>query len=137
MRLALLKVAYLMEPDMDGDRLRALVEYVSDQDWTSAELAYAANQLPCDEALDQKIRYGGHLTPADFERVISGARTLAERIKCPLTKEEMEQAIQLEPKLSRSDFSKQRRPHDDERRWLLDDGPLYDVFGLDRQRHDR
>lgn len=136
-RAALLKVAYLMEPDMSSERLQAMVAYVADEGWSAAELAHAAERLPRDERLDEKIRYGGRLTPADFERVIEGAKEVAETIKQPLTAEQMERAIELEPELSRSDFSRQSRPHDDHDRWLLDDEPLEELFGMDRRRPER
>lgn len=133
-RASILKVAYLMEPDMSSERLQALVAYVADQDWSQAELAHAADRLPRDQRLDEKIRYGGRLTPADFERVIEGAKEVAETIKRPLTKRQMERAIELEPQLTRPDFTRQKRPHDDEDRWLLDDEPLEELFGMDRSR---
>jgi hypothetical protein len=133
-RASILKVAYLMEPDMSSERLQALVAYVADQDWSQAELAHAADRLPRDQRLDEKIRYGGRLTPADFERVIEGAKEVAETIKKPLTARQMERAIELEPQLTRPDFTRQNRPHDDEDRWLLDDEPLEDLFGMDRSR---
>ena len=134
-RMCMLKVAYLMEPDMSNDRFRALVEYLADQDWTNEELTHAANVLPKDQQLDQKIRYGGRLTPADWERIISGIRSIAESIKMPLTKEQMEQAIQLEPGLSRGDFKKTSQPHDDEPDpYLLSEKALNKHFNKSRQR---
>jgi len=133
-RAALLKVAYLMEPDMASERLQALVAYVADQNWSPAELSHAAERLPRDQQLDQKIRYGGRLTPADFERVIQGAKAVAETIKQPLTRDQMERAIELEPELDRTDFTRQKRPHDDNDRWLLGDEPLEQLFGMDRSR---
>lgn len=136
-RAAVLKVAYLMEPDMSGARLQALVSYLADQGWSAAELTLAADRLPRDDRLDQKIRYGGRLTPADFGRVIEGAEEVADSIKQPLTAEQMEKAVDLEPDLTRSDFRRQKRPHDDEDRWLLQKEPLADLFGMDRQRAER
>lgn len=133
-RLAVLKVAYLMEPEMEPTRLRALVEYIADQKWTSADLALAADCLPRDDYLDAKVRYGGCITPADFERVIEGAREVANNIKRPLTKKQMERALQLEPQLSRDDFELQKRPHDDEDRWLLSEAKLEALFDMDRSR---
>lgn len=135
-RAVLLKVAYLMEPDMSEARLRALIQYVADQDWTQAELFHAAERLPRDEHLDQKIRYGGRLTPADFDRIIEGTKKIADQIDKPLTRQQMIEAVDLEPALSRSDFRRESRPQHDEDRWILKAEPLRELFGMDRTRAD-
>ena len=133
-RAAMLKVVYLMEPDMEGDRFRAMVQYLADQDYTAAELAFAAGRLPRDPELDEKIRYGGRVTPADFERVISGNRRLRSRIKKPMFRGQAEEAIELEPELTWGDFERQSRPHDDEDRWVVTDEALGRIFDMTRSR---
>lgn len=135
-RGALLKVAYLMEPDMASERLQALVAYVHDREWSAAELALAADRLPVDQALDEKIRYGGRLTPNDFQRVIEGARVVADSIKKPLTADQMERAIELEPRLQRHHFRHERRPQHDEDRYVLKAEPLSAIFDKTRTRHE-
>ena len=135
-RLALLRVAYLMEPDMGSDRLRALVEYVADQDWTATELSHAADVLPRDDQLDQKIRYGGNLTPADFDRVIEEIRGLAEGIKKPMGKAKMRRVIQLEPGITRDDFERVSQPHtDDPDPVMLTESALQAHFDKTRHPH--
>jgi len=134
-RACVMKVAYLMEPDMEDGRARALVEYISDRDWTAEELAHAADVLPRDDQLDQKIRYGGNLTPADFERVVQAIRELSESIKQPMEAKQMRRAIQLEPGLERSDFKQTRQPqHEGPDPYLLTEAALGEHFDKTRKR---
>jgi len=137
-RGAVLKVLYLMEPDASGDRLKALVAYLADQDYSEAEIIHAANTLPRDDELDQKIRYKGNLTPADWHRVIQRTRTVRDRIDKPMGPGEMQGILELEPQLSRSDFDKvpAGADPDHEYRYVLKDQPLEDLFGKSRTRDD-
>jgi len=133
-RAAMLKVVYLMEPDMEGDRFRAMVQYLADQDYTAAELAFAADRLTRDEELDEKLRYGGRITPADFERIIAGHRRLRSRIKKPMYRGQAEEAIELEPDLTWEDFDRQDRPHDDRDSFVVTDEALGRIFDMARTR---
>lgn len=68
------QIALLVEPDVSEKRINALSLFLRRQDYTDAEIRYAAGELPKDKHLDNKMRYGKPLTPADFERVIDKIR---------------------------------------------------------------
>lgn len=60
---------------MDAGRIQTVALVVADQGWTKAELRAATRALASSPALRDHIRYGGTITPADFE----AARTSEER----------------------------------------------------------
>ena len=131
----LIRVVYLMEPDMEPDRLKALVEYISVQGWSAEQLAHAADVLPRDQKLDEKIRYGGRITPADFERVIMEVEEVLEKVKVPMDARHMRLMIQLEPALSREDFEQLKQPHNEgENPFILKEEALNDHFDETRTR---
>lgn len=61
--------------EMAPDRIRFVAEVVAAGDWTRAEVRAAVNVLARDTKLRDHVRYGGTITPADFE----GARAGEER----------------------------------------------------------
>lgn len=99
-------IVSLVEPDADTDRVQVLTQYLLSQDYSDAEIRYAANELPKDEHLDAKMRYGKPLTPADFERVIKRCRKVRAQWKQEMDRDTMVELIEMEPRLSREDFGK-------------------------------
>jgi len=111
-------VVSLVEPSADADRVQVLTRYLTAQDYTEAEIKYVADQLPKDEHLDNKMRYGKPLTPADFERVIKRCRKLRARWKKEMDRDTMLELIEMEPSLTRDDFG-ERLDRDNNRVYLL------------------
>lgn len=99
-------ITALVEPDADKNRVSTLVSYLLSQDYTEAEIRYAAQELPKDEHLDNKMRYGKPLTPADFERVIKRSRKVRAKLRKDMDRDTMIEMIEMEPALSRDDFGK-------------------------------
>lgn len=99
-------ITALVEPDADKNRVSTLVSYLLSQDYTEAEIRYAAEELPKDEHLDNKMRYGKPLTPADFERVINRSRKVRAKLRKDMDRDTMIEMIEMEPRLSRDDFGK-------------------------------
>jgi len=98
-------VVGLVEPRADADQTQVLTTYLMAQDYTDAEIRYAARELPKDEHLDAKMRYGKPLTPADFERVISRVRKLRKVLSQQrIPEKRMDALIEEMPELSREDF---------------------------------
>jgi len=97
-------VISLVEPDADAERVQVLAQYLLAQDYTDAEIRYAARELPRDEHLDNKMRYGKPLTPADFERVINQSRRLRASLQTTMDRDTMMEMIELIPSLTREDF---------------------------------
>ena len=61
--------------EMAAERIRFVAEVVAAGDWTRAEIRAAVNVLARSTKLRDHIRFGGTITPADFE----GARVGEER----------------------------------------------------------
>lgn len=99
-------VVSLVEPDADDDRVQVLTRYLCSQDYTEAEIRYAARELPKDEHLDNKMRYGKPMTPADFERVIKRSRKVRSKLRKSMDRDTMLEMIEMEPALSEEDFGK-------------------------------
>ena len=97
-------VVSLVEPDADEERVQVLAQYLLAQDYTDAEIRYAARELPRDEHLDNKMRYGRPLTPADFERVISASRRIRASLQTTMDRDTMMEMIKRIPELEREDF---------------------------------
>jgi len=98
-------IVSLVEPDADPGRVQVLSQYLMAQDYTDAEVRYAARELPKDEHLDAKMRYGKPLTPADFERVIGRIRKLRRVLSQQRIPEKRVDALISEmPELIREDF---------------------------------
>jgi len=98
-------IAILVEPSADERRVEAMSSYLARQDYSKAELAYAANELPRDEHLDAKMRYGKPFTPADVERVVSKIRKvrgLLQRKRIP--EAELQSIIREVDALTEDDF---------------------------------
>lgn len=94
----------LVEPSADSDRTEVLTQYLANRDYTDAELRYAARELPRDEHLDAKMRYGKPLTPADFERVINRSRRIRTSLRTAMDRETMIEMIEEFDDLSEDDF---------------------------------
>jgi len=120
-------IVSLVEPDADEDRVSVLTRYLSAQDYTDAEIRYAARELPKDEHLDAKMRYGKPLTPADFERVIGRVRKLRRVLGQQRIPEKRVDALVDEmDKLSRGDFGQCG--------FDANDNPVYTITADARQR---
>jgi len=137
LRGAVLKVSYLMEPDMETERFKVLVQYLADQQYTAGELAYAADELPRDQQLDQKIRYGGRLTPADFERKVKEARLTKERLDKRMSEATKDRVLELEPALGPEHLRRQPGGESQDPYWIIKSEPLEEIFGVTRQRRTR
>lgn len=62
-------LALVVGIDLPEDRRAAIALALQGQGWTVGELKLAAVALSVDPTLDDKIRYGGTVTPADFMRL--------------------------------------------------------------------
>lgn len=60
---------------MDAGRIATVAMILAASDWTPAELNEAAKVLATDPKLRDSLRYGGTITPADFEDVRRGEET--------------------------------------------------------------
>lgn len=120
-------IVALVEPSADPDRVQVLSQYLMAQDYTDAEIRYAARELPKDEHLDAKMRYGKPLTPADFERVISRIRKLRSVLSQQRIPEGRVQGLVEEmSELSREDFGQMG--------FDANDDPVYTLKQQARQR---
>lgn len=127
----------LVEPSADEERVEVLAQYLLARDYTDAEIRYAARELPRDEHLDKKMRYGKPLTPADFERVINKTRRIRASLQTPMERETMMEMIGMIPELEREDFGT-RHDENNQPVFLLKSGALerYKSKDLDAQaRH--
>jgi hypothetical protein len=97
-------VVSLVEPDADEQRVQVLAQYLLAQGYTDAEIRYAARELPRDEHLDNKMRYGKPLTPADFDRVINQSRRIRASLQTTMDRDTMMEMIELIDELEREDF---------------------------------
>lgn len=55
--------------EMDPGRIKTVAMLILDQGWKRAELEAASRVLASDPGLRDTLRYGGTITPADFETV--------------------------------------------------------------------
>lgn len=94
----------LVEPSISDTRVQALIAFLSEEGYSAAEMAYAARELPKDEHLDAKMRYGKPLTPSDFERVIKRSRKVRAKWRQSMGYDTMVEMIEMTPELSREDF---------------------------------
>lgn len=108
----------LVAPETDERRVDAITRFLASEGYTEAELVYAARELPKDEHLDAKLRYGKPLTPADFERVIKQARRLRANLKTEMSREEMIEIVEMHDELTEDDFG-QRQNKSNETTYLL------------------
>jgi len=102
--VAVSQVMDVAAPDASADRISLLARLISQRGYTAAELAYAAQELPFDEYLNDKLRYGKSIMPADFERVIKQVRKKRSLLGKKLTEQKMEELVMELPDLKRSDF---------------------------------
>lgn len=111
-----------MQPDIREQPLRqkALRQRLEKREYTKGEILYAVDRLADDPELDDKLRYGGDLSAADFRRVIEPMRETRRRLKQGkvLTEEEVWGAVKTVPALERDDFGI-CRPEENERRFIL------------------
>lgn len=111
-----------MQPSIREQPLRqkALRRRLEKRDYTLGEILYAVDQLADDPELDDKLRYGGDLSAADFRRVIEPIRQTRSRLvnSKVLTEEEVWQAVETVPELDREDFGA-CRGEERERRFCL------------------
>lgn len=101
-------------------RKKALYARLRKREYSFGELIYAVDRLADDPDLDEKIRYGGDLSAADFRRVIEPIQTTRKRLLTTklLTKSEMWTAIETVPTLERNHFGA-CRPEEEARRFVL------------------
>lgn len=119
---ALTRLALEVQPSITEDPLRqkALFQRLQKREYSKGELLYAIDQLADDPDLDDKLRYGGDLSAADFRRIIEPIRATRERLVNGkvLTEDEVWQAVETVPELEADDFGT-CRPDDERRRFIL------------------
>jgi len=119
---ALTRLALEVQPNITDQPLRqkALKRRLEQRGYTKGEILYAVDQLADDPELDDKLRYGGDLSAADFRRVIEPVRETRRRLidGKVLTEDEVWQAVETVPDLGREDFGT-CRPDEQKRRFVL------------------
>lgn len=97
-----------MQPSIKDQPLRqkALRKRLEKRDYSKGEVLYAVDELADDPELDDKLRYGGDLSAADFRRVIEPIRQIRQQLikGKMLTEEEVWDAVETVPELEREDF---------------------------------
>ena len=104
--VAVSQVMDVAAPDASGDRISLLARLISQRGYTAAELAYAAQELPFDDYLNDKLRYGKSILPADFERVIGQIRQKRRLIGQKIPERKLDELLLDLPDLSREDFGR-------------------------------
>ena len=61
--VAVSQVMDVAAPDAPADRISLLARLIAQRGYTAAELAYAAQELPFDDYLNSKLRYGKPIMP--------------------------------------------------------------------------
>jgi len=131
---ALTRLSLEVQPDIldDQARKKALYARLRKREYSKGEVLYAVDELSDDPELDEKLRYGGDLSAADFRRVIEPIRETRRRLKGGkiLTEEEVWQAVETVPELSREDFG-ECRDATKQRRFMLksEARPKLDHYG--------
>jgi len=119
---ALKRLSLEVQPDILDQPLRkkALYARLKKREYSKGEILYAVDQLADDPELDDKLRYGGDLSAADFRRVIEPIRETRRRLKEGkiLTQEEVWDAVETVPELGREDFGA-CRDEQKQRRFIL------------------
>ena len=119
---ALTRLALEVQPDIRDQPLRqkALRQRLEQRGYTKGEILYAVDELADGPELDDKLRYGGDLSAADFRRVIEPIRKTRRRLRQGkvLTEEEVWRAVDTVPQLKREDFGA-CRPEESDRRFIL------------------
>lgn len=130
-------LAIEVQPNVADDQLRmaALKRRLRKRGYTRGELLYATDRLADDPELDDKIRYGGTLSGADFRRVIEPCRQVRRKIVQAhtrrggdfpekrqyreLTEQEMREAVDLIPELDVEDFGDRPGQRDNQTLYIL------------------
>lgn len=111
-----------MQPDIldHATRKKALYARLKKREYSVGEILYAVDQLADDPELDDKLRYGGDLSAADFRRVIEPIRKVRRRLRGGkiMTEKEVWQAVEAIPELEREDFDA-CRDETQERRFIF------------------
>jgi len=102
--VAVSQVMDVAAPDASADRISLLARLISQRGYTAAELAYAAQELPFDDYLNSKLRYGKPIMPADFERVIEQVRTKRRLIGERIPEGKLDEVLLDIDSLCRDDF---------------------------------
>lgn len=102
--VAVSQVMDVAAPDASADRISLLARLIAQRGYTAAELAYAAQELPFDDYLNDKLRYGKTIMPADFERVIERVRVKRRLIGQKIPESKLDELLLDLPDLSRDDF---------------------------------
>lgn len=122
LKSALSRLALEVQPAIMENRARqkALFERLQKRDYTRGEILFAVDRLADDPELDDKLRYGGDLSGADFRRVIEPLRKMRSRLKQGkrLTEDEVWDAIELLPEIDYEDFGT-CKPEEVNRRYTL------------------
>jgi len=122
---ALTRLALEVQPDITEQPLRqkALKRRLEERGYSKGEILFAVDQLADDPELDDKLRYGGDLSAADFRRVIEPIRQIRKRLiqGKRLTEEEVWDAIDTVPNLTREDFAPNRADETNRRFVLIAD----------------
>jgi len=97
-------VVSLVYGDLKLDKVKEIAPFLQSR-YSSAELAWGVRELTYDTDLDDKRRYKGELSPADFERVLRKRAVLLKSLKMRLTEQERDKLIRIWPRdLEIADF---------------------------------
>jgi len=101
-------------------RQKALKKRLRKREYSKGEILYAVDELADDPELDDKLRYGGDLSAADFRRIIEPIRETRARLLDGqfLSEKEVYDATDAVPGLTTDDFGR-ARSEDSERPYIL------------------
>ena len=97
-------VLVICEPDVAEDRASLLTRVIYERDYTAAEVALIKQELPYDQVLTDKLGYGRHILPGDFERIVKRSRDMRAQLRSKVTVKQREKLLAAHPSLDRDCF---------------------------------
>ena len=84
-------VHLVYDQPISDDRAAMFTRMIAKRGYTAAELAYAAQQMPFDEEVNDKVRYGRPIMPADFEQCIRKVRRTRSMLRRPISQSQVDE----------------------------------------------